>query len=438
LGCPSSAGSDTAVSVQSECAHSVDVGLAEADPAIRDLIRRELGRQQANIELIASENFTPRAVLEAVGSVLTNKYSEGYPGKRYYGGCKVVDEVETLAIQRAVSLYGAEHANVQPHSGSQANQAVYFAALESGASVLAMRLDHGGHLTHGLSVNFSGRQYTFHHYGLREDTGRIDYDELRELAREHTPALIVAGASAYPREIDFAAFRAVADEVGAELMVDMAHIAGLVAAGVHPSPFPHAQWVTTTTHKTLAGPRGGTVFCRAVDASRLDRAVFPGLQGGPLQHVIAGKAVCFHLAATASFQERQRRTVDNARALAEELLTGGLRLVSGGTDNHLMLVDFNGSEMTGKRAEELLAEVGITANKNSVPGDCRPPTVTSGLRVGSPAMTTRGFGVDEMREVGRIIVEILTNDPTEERIARLRTRSHELTSAFPLYPSLSA
>jgi len=410
--------------------------LEQADPVIAALVNRELRRQQENIELIASENFTPVSVLQAVGSVLTNKYAEGLPGKRYYGGCEVVDQVETLAIERAKALFGAEHANVQPHSGSQANHAAYVSALEHGDVVLAMRLEHGGHLTHGMKINFSGREYIFHHYCLREDTGRIDYDQVREMAREFRPKLIVAGASAYPREIDFAAFRQIADEVGAQLMVDMAHIAGLVAAGVHMSPFGLAEWITTTTHKTLGGPRGGTVFCRSVDAAHLDKSVFPGLQGGPLEHVIAGKAVCFNLAGTEEFRERQRRTVANARALAEELQSGGLRLVSGGTDNHLMLIDFNGSEMTGKAAENLLARVGITANKNSVPGDRRPPTVTSGLRVGTPAMTTRGFGTEEIREVGRIIAETLTQAPTEERLALLLARGRALTAAHPLYQTL--
>ncbi len=417
-------------------AHSTDQTLEEADPAVAALVRRELKRQQENIELIASENFTPLAVLEAVGSVLTNKYAEGLPGKRYYGGCEVVDEVETLAIERAKALFGAEHANVQPHSGSQANHAAYISALDHGDTVLAMRLEHGGHLTHGMSINFSGREYVFHHYCLDEAVGRIDYDQVRELALKHRPKLIVAGASAYPRVIDFAAFREIADEVGAQLMVDMAHIAGLVAAGVHPSPFGKAEWVTTTTHKTLAGPRGGTTFCREVDAARLDKSVFPGLQGGPLEHVIAGKAVCFRLAATEEFRERQRRTVENARALAEELTEGGLKLVSGGTDNHLMLIDFNGSEMTGMQAENLLARVGITANKNSVPGDKRPPTVTSGLRLGTPAITTRGFGPEEAREVGRIIAEALTREPTEERTASLLARCRALNEAHPLYASL--
>jgi len=415
----------------------VDLPLGEADPAIGELIGAELRRQQDFIELIASENFTPLSVLQAVGSVLTNKYAEGYPGKRYYGGCEVVDAVESLAIERAKALFGAEYANVQPHSGSTANQAVYFAALEPGDTVLAMRLEHGGHLTHGLKVNFSGRGYDFHHYCLREDTGRIDYDEVRALALRLRPKMIVAGASAYPRVLDFEAFRSIADEAGALLMVDMAHIAGLVSAGAHPSPVGLAEWVTTTTHKTLAGPRGGAVFCREVDGPKLDRAIFPGLQGGPLEHVIAGKAVCFLLAQTPEFKRNQHRTVENARALAEALLEGGLKLVSGGTDNHLVLVDFNGSEMTGKRAEDLLDAVSITANKNSVPGDRRPPTVTSGLRLGTPAMTTRGFGPAEVREVGRIIAEILTAEPSGTRIDRLRARTRALTEAHPLYRSLS-
>ena len=412
------------------------LSLDSVDPEVSALIERELCREQDYIELIASENFVPVAVLQAVGSVLTNKYAEGYPGRRYYGGCDVVDAVEQLAIERAKALFGAEQANVQPHSGSQANQAAYFAALQPGDRVLAMRLEHGGHLTHGLGVNFSGRTYSFHHYGLREDTGRIDYEQVRALAREVRPHMIVAGASAYPRIIDFPAFREIADEVGALLMVDMAHIAGLVAAGVHPSPFGHAEWITTTTHKTLAGPRGGTVFCRECDAAALDKAVFPGLQGGPLEHVIAGKAVCFKLAAAPAFNERQVRTVANAQALAAELLAGGLRLVSGGTDNHLMLIDFNGSDMTGKLAEDLLHRVGITANKNSVPGDRRPPTVTSGLRLGTPAVTTRGFGPEESREVGRIIVEALTQEATDDRDARLRARTQELLDAHPLYRAL--
>jgi glycine hydroxymethyltransferase len=413
-----------------------DLPLEQVDPAVAALVRDELARQRGNIELIASENLTSTAVLQAVGSVLTNKYAEGYPGNRYYGGCEVVDEVERLAIARAMALYGAEHANVQPHSGSAANQAVYFAALEPGDKVLAMDLAHGGHLTHGLAVNFSGRSYAFVHYGVGRETGLIDLDGVLAQARRHKPRLIVAGASAYPRVIDFAAFREIADEVGAGLMVDMAHIAGLVAGGVHPSPFPFSDWVTTTTHKTLGGPRGGTCFCRSASATRLDKAVFPGLQGGPLEHVIAGKAVCFRLAATEEFKGKQRGTVENARVLAETLANGGLKLVSGGTDNHLLLVDFTGTEMTGAYAQESLRRVGITANKNAVPYDERGPTVTSGLRLGTAAMTTRGFGPGEMREVGRIILEALAAGATEADVDRLLARSRALTEAFPLYPSL--
>lgn len=414
-----------------------DLPLAEVDPAIGGLIGRELARQRQNIELIASENFTAAAVLEAVGSVLTNKYAEGYPGRRYYGGCEVVDDVEALAIERAKTLYGAEHANVQPHSGSTANQAVYYAALEPGDTVLAMSLAHGGHLTHGLTANFSGRGYDFHHYGVDRATGRLDLDEVRRQALKYRPKLIVVGASAYPRLLDYAAFRAIADEVGAEVMADMAHIAGLVAGGAHPSPVPYCEWVTTTTHKTLTGPRGGAIFCRAANAARLDKAVFPGLQGGPLEHVIAGKAVCFLLASTEEFKAKQRLTVANARVLAETLLDGGLKLVSGGTDNHLMLVDFTGTDMTGVQAQELLRRVGITANKNAVPFDERPTTVTSGIRLGTPAVTTRGFGSEEMREVGAIIVQALTGDATDTTLGRLLARSRALTEAFPLYPTLA-
>ncbi len=413
-----------------------DLSLEQVDPVMDRLIGRELARQQHNIELIASENFTPVPVLQAMGSVLTNKYAEGYPCNRYYGGCEIVDEIEALAIARAKDLFGAEHANVQPHSGSTANQAIYWTALEPGDPVLAMSLAHGGHLTHGHSINFSGRGYTFFHYGVDRQTGRIDMDQVRSQALKHRPKLIVVGASAYPRTIDFGAFRAIADEVGAEVMADIAHIAGLVAAGAHPSPFPFCEWVTTTTHKTLAGPRGGACFCRAVDAARLDKAVFPGLQGGPLEHVIAGKAVCFLLAATDEFKAKQRLTVENARVLANALLAGGLRLVSGGTDNHLLLVDFSGTEMTGKRAQELLDRVGITANKNSVPYDERPPAITSGVRLGTPAMTTRGFGPAEMSEVAAIIVDTLTGGQTEEDLDRLLARGRALTAAFPLYRTL--
>jgi len=411
--------------------------LRQMDPAVADLVQAELRRQQDNLELIASENFTPRAVLEAVGSVLTNKYAEGYPNARYYGGCEVVDEVESLAIERARALFGAEHVNVQPHAGSQANHAAYFAALEHGDTVLAMKLEHGGHLTHGLKSNFSGREYTFHHYGLDETTGRIDYDRVRELARQVRPRMIVAGASAYPREIDFATFHEICREVDAVLMVDMAHIAGLVAAGVHQSPFPFTEWVTSTTHKTLGGPRGGVVFCRERDAAALDKAIFPGLQGGPLMHVIAGKAVCFCLATREDFRERQRRTVANAAAMAAALLEGGMQLVSGGTDNHLMLVDLKESELTGKDAEDLLARVGITANKNPVPGDHRPPAVASGIRLGTPAITTRGFQPLEAAEVGRIVAEVLRGGTSEERLGELRARTCDLAEAHPIYERLS-
>jgi glycine hydroxymethyltransferase len=424
------------LTVDSRSCSYADLPLRQVDPDVGRLIEQELTRQQRNIELIASENFTPVSVLQAMGSILTNKYAEGYPGKRYYGGCEVVDDIEALAIARAEALYGAEHANVQPHSGSTANQAVYWAALDPGDRVMAMSLAHGGHITHGHDVNFSGMGYSFFHYGVSRETGRIDLDEVRAQALKHRPKLIVAGASAYPRAIDFAGFRSIADEVGAELMVDMAHIAGLVAGGAHESPFAYSDWVTTTTHKTLAGPRGGACFCRAENASRLDHAVFPGLQGGPLEHIIAGKAVCFRLAATDEFKAKQRRTVANAAVLADGLVEGGLKLVSGGTDNHLMLVDFSGTEMTGKRAQELLDRVGITANKNSVPYDERPPTVASGLRLGTPAMTTRGFGPDEMREVTQIILGTLTSDPTEANLDRFLQRSRELTAAFPLYHSL--
>ena len=360
------------------------------------------------------------------------------PSNRYYGGCEVVDEIEALAIERAEALFGAEHANVQPHSGSTANQAIYWAALEPGDPVLAMSLAHGGHLTHGHAINFSGRGYTFYHYGVERETGRIDMDQVRSEALKHRPKLIVVGASAYPRTLDFAAFRAIADEVGAEVMADIAHIAGLVAAGVHPSPFPHCEWVTTTTHKTLAGPRGGACFCRAVDAARLDQGGLSRAAGRPLEHIIAGKAVCFLLAAGEEFKAKQRLTVENARVLAESLLDGGMKLVSGGTDNHLLLVDFSGTGMTGKRAQELLDRVGITANKNSVPYDERPPAVTSGVRLGTPAMTTRGFGPEEMREVAAIIVETLAVEQTEAGLDRLLARSRALTGAFPLYRTLGA
>jgi glycine hydroxymethyltransferase len=410
--------------------------IADADPAVAALLRAELERQSETLEMIASENFTSQAVLQAVGSVLTNKYAEGLPGKRYYGGCEVVDEVEELAIARAKQVFGAEHVNVQPHSGSTANEAAYAAVLKPGDRVLAMSLSHGGHLSHGLKANFSGKLYAFQHYGVRRGDCRIDFDQVRELAREHRPALIVAGGSAYPRELDFATFRAIADEVDAMLMVDMAHIAGLVAAGVHPTPVGIADLVTTTTHKTLGGPRAGIVMSTEALGQRVDRAIFPGLQGGPLMHVIAAKAVALGHALTPEFRERQHRTVSNCQALAEELVAGGLALVTGGSDNHLVLVDLSATPLTGQDGEHRLDAAGITVNKNGVPFDERPPTVTSGLRIGTPALTTRGFGDDEMRRIGEIIVGALRPEATEGELSALRDRSRALGERFPLYPAL--
>jgi glycine hydroxymethyltransferase len=409
----------------------------DADPQVAVLLRAELERQSETLEMIASENFTSQAVLQCAGSVLTNKYAEGLPGRRYYGGCEVVDQVEQLAIDRAKELFGAEHANVQPHSGSTANEAAYSALLAPGERVLAMSLSAGGHLTHGLTVNFSGRTYEFHHYGVSRGTGRIDMDEVRRLALEVRPALVVAGASAYPRVIDFPAFRAVADEVGARLLVDMAHIAGLVAAGAHPTPVGIADVVTTTTHKTLGGPRAGIVLCTGELARGIDRAVFPGLQGGPLMHVIAAKAVALGQAATPEFRERMNRVVSNCRALAEELTAGGVALVSGGTDNHLVLVDLSDTPLTGVDGENRLERAGITVNKNGVPFDQRPPTVTSGLRIGTAALTTRGLGEAEMREIGRVIVAALRPEATDADLDALRERSRAIGERFPLYPRLA-
>ncbi len=408
------------------------VGLAQADPDIAGIVDRELGRQRDQLELIASENFTWPAVLEAVGSVLTNKYAEGYPGRRYYGGCEWVDQAEQLAIDRAKELFGAEHANVQPHAGGPANQAAYVALLEHGDTILGLRLDHGGHLTHGLKVNFSGRNYDVRPYGVRRDDSRIDFDEVERLAKEHRPKLIVAGASAYPRVIDAARFRAIADEVGALLMVDMAHFAGLVAAGLHPNPVEHADVVTSTTHKTLAGPRSGLVLSREEHASAVDKAVFPGLQGGPLCHVVAAKAVCFKLAGTEGFREYQRQIVANAKTLAETLMDGGLKLLTDGTDVHLLQVDLRDTQWSGKDAEERLHEAAITVNRNTVPFDERPPTIASGVRIGTPAVTMRGFVEDDMREVGAIILETL--DPAAD-LVRLRGRTGELLAERPLYPA---
>ena len=405
-------------------------GLAQNDPEIATLLLRELERQRGQIELIASENFTWPAVLEAVGSVPTNKYAEGYPGRRYYGGCEIVDEIEQLAIDRAKALFGAEHANVQPHAGAQANMAVYFAVLQPGDTILSLRLDHGGHLTHGLKVNFSGRLYSIVHYGVSPQTNVVDYDEVRALAKEHRPRLIVCGGSAYPRTVETWKFREIADEVGALLMCDMAHFAGLVAAGLHPNPVEHADFVTSTTHKTLAGPRAGFVLCREEHAQALDRAVFPGMQGGPLMHVIAAKATCFRIAASEAFREYQRHVRANADALADELIAGGLDVLTGGTDTHLLQLDLRRTEWTGKDAEERLHEVKLTVNRNTVPFDERPPTVASGVRIGTPAATMRGFDETDFREVGRIICGALADGAD---VAALAKRSEALCDNHPLY-----
>jgi glycine hydroxymethyltransferase len=404
--------------------------LAEIDPEIAELTERELERQRGQIELIASENFTWPSVFEAVGSVPTNKYAEGYPGRRYYGGCEVVDEIEQLAIDRAKALFGAEHANVQPHAGAQTNMAVYFACLQPGDTILAMRLDHGGHLTHGLKVNFSGKLYDVVGYGVDRDTSLIDFDEVRRLAREHRPKLIVCGASAYPRAIEADRFREIADEVGALLLCDMAHFAGLVAAGLHPNPTPYCDFVTSTTHKTLAGPRAGFVLCKEEHAQALDRAVFPGMQGGPLLHAIAAKATCFTIASTEAFRAYQGQIRGNADALADALHEGGLELLTGGTDTHLMLVDLRRSEWTGRAAEERLHEVKVTVNRNTVPFEERPPMEASGIRLGTPAVTMRAFDEDDMREVGAIITGALAGDET----GPLRARAEALCEKRQLYP----
>jgi glycine hydroxymethyltransferase len=406
-------------------------GLADVDPEIAELLGRELERQRGQIELIASENFTWPSVLEAVGSVPTNKYAEGYPGKRYYGGCEVVDEIEQLAIDRAKELFGAEHANVQPHAGAQTNTAVYMAMLDPGDTIMGLRLDHGGHLTHGLKVNFSGRFYTIVGYGVSRDTHTVDYDEVLALAKEHRPKLIICGGSAYPRTVEADRFREIADEVGAYLLCDMAHFAGLVAAGLHPNPVPHCDFVTSTTHKTLSGPRSGFVLCREEHAQAIDRAVFPGLQGGPLEHVIAAKATCFRIAASEPFREYQAQIRANADALAAELQQGGLDVLTGGTDTHLLQLDLRASDWTGKAAEERLDEVRITVNRNTVPFDERPPTVASGVRLGTPAATMRGFDEEDFREVARIISEALAEDADVDALA---ARSSALCERHPLYP----
>jgi len=403
------------------------------DPELADALAGELQRQRDKIELIASENFVSRAVLEAQGSVLTNKYAEGYPGKRYYGGCEWVDVAEQLAIDRAKELFGAEHANVQPHAGAPANTAVYFAFLKPGDTVLGMDLSHGGHLTHGHPLNYSGVYFNFVPYGVRQDTERIDYDALADLAAQHKPKMLVVGASAYPRSIDFARMGEIAAANGAMMMVDMAHIAGLVAAGLHPNPVPHADFVTTTTHKTLRGPRGGMILCKEKYAKEIDRAVFPGLQGGPLMHIIAAKAVAFKEALTPEFKAYQQRIIDNANALAAALSTEGFRLVSGGTDNHLMLLDLRGRGINGRQAERLLDKCGITVNKNTIPFDPEPPMRTSGLRLGTPAVTTRGMDKAAMAEIARLIAGAIGGTPEAEIQAGVAA----LVSRFPLYPDLA-
>jgi glycine hydroxymethyltransferase len=407
--------------------------LIDVDPEIAEVIRLETDRQAGKLELIASENFVSEAVLEAAGSPLTNKYAEGYPGRRYYGGCEFVDRAETLAIERAKRLFGAEHVNVQPHAGSQANMAVYFAVLKPGDTILGLNLAHGGHLTHGSPVNFSGKFFTIAPYGVDHATERVDYDALRRLAREHRPRMIVVGASAYPRTLDFPVFRDVANEVGALVMVDIAHIAGLVAAGLHPSPIPHADFVTTTTHKTLRGPRGGMIMSTAAHAAAVDKMVFPGIQGGPLMHIIAAKAVAFHEALQPEFAAYQRQIVANARALAEALVRRGFRLVSGGTDTHLMLLDVGQKGITGKAAEKALDVAGITVNKNVIPFDERPPGVASGIRIGTPAVTTRGMQEPEMEQIAAFIAEVLAGVEDPARHQRVAAAVREFCGRFPLY-----
>jgi glycine hydroxymethyltransferase len=410
--------------------------LSEADPDVFRLVREETRRQAEGLELIASENFVSPAVLEALGSTLTNKYAEGYPGKRYYGGCEVVDQVEQLAIDRAKKLFGADHANVQPHSGSQANMAAYFALAQPGDTLLAMSLNFGGHLTHGSPVNFSGKLFKIVPYGLKQGDETIDMDEVARLAKEHRPKVVVVGASAYPRTLHFDRFAEIARSVGAAMVVDMAHIAGLVAAGLHPSPVPHAEIVTTTTHKTLRGPRGGMILAREAYAKTLNSQIFPGIQGGPLEHVIAAKAVAFGEALRPEFKDYQRRIVDNAKALAEGLARAGLRLVSGGTDNHLMLVDLRPKKLTGKVAEEALGKAGITVNKNMIPWDPEKPMTTSGIRVGTPALTTRGMGVKEMAVVASLIGRVLDAPGDEAALARARGEVKDLCQHFPMYKGM--
>jgi len=408
--------------------------VSEIDPEIAQTVRDEIGRQNTGLELIASENFVSAAVLDVMGSVLTNKYAEGYPGRRYYGGCEFVDVAERLAIDRVKALFGADHANVQPHSGAQANMAVYFAHLTPGDTVLGMNLAHGGHLTHGHPLNFSGQLYDIVPYGVRQDDEQIDYDELTRLAHERHPKLIVVGASAYPRVIDFERIGAVATDVGAAVMTDMAHIAGLVAAGVHPSPVPYSDFVTSTTHKTLRGPRGGLLLCREAHAKNVNRSVFPGVQGGPLMHVIAAKAVCFKEAGEPAFVDYQRRVVANAKRLAHALASHGFRLVSGGTDNHLLLVDVFSQGLTGKVSEAALSRAGITVNKNAIPFDQNPPMVASGIRIGTPAVTTRGMGEPEMDQIGELISRVLAAPDDKQVASAIRADVENLCRRFPLYP----
>ncbi|OIJ11753.1 serine hydroxymethyltransferase [Anaerobacillus alkalilacustris] len=410
--------------------------LKQQDPKLYEAMQDELARQRDKIELIASENFVSQAVMEAQGSVLTNKYAEGYPGKRYYGGCEHVDVAEDIARDRAKQIFGAEHVNVQPHSGAQANMAVYFTILEHGDTVLGMNLSHGGHLTHGSPVNFSGVQYNFVEYGVDEVNHRIDYDDVLEKARVHKPKLIVAGASAYPRAIDFQKFRDIADEVGAYFMVDMAHIAGLVAAGFHDNPVPYCDFVTTTTHKTLRGPRGGMILCKEEWAKKIDKAIFPGIQGGPLMHVIAAKAVAFGEVLQDDFKDYGKRIVENADRLANKLISEGINLISGGTDNHLVLLDLRSLDLTGKVAEHALDEIGITTNKNTIPFDPQSPFVTSGIRIGTAAVTSRGLGLEDMDEIGEIIALTLKNVDNEEKLAEARERVSTLMKKHPLYPNL--
>lgn len=407
--------------------------LREVDPEIADVIRLETERQEYKLELIASENLVSEAVLEAIGSVLTNKYAEGYPGKRYYGGCEYVDVAENLAIERAKKLFGSDHVNVQPHSGSQANMGVYMAVLKPGDTIMGMNLSHGGHLTHGSPVNFSGQLYNVVFYGVTKDTHVIDFDEVRDLAKKHKPKLIVVGASAYSRTIDFKTFRSIADDVGAYVMADMAHIAGLIAAGLHPNPVPYAEFVTTTTHKTMRGPRGGMILCQDAFAKAINKQIFPGTQGGPLMHIIAAKAVCFKEALTREFKDYQKQIVQNAKALAAYLQNKGYDLISGGTDNHLFLIDLTKKDITGKEAEQTLEQAGITANKNTIPFETRSPFVTSGIRIGTPAVTTRGMKEIEMKSIAEFIDESLNSMGDESKLNAIKTKVKELCESFPIY-----